>query len=619
MSTLDAWLRPTGALELQHAAAAKQVLQRIAEDGVPVPPQRRPVGRPRGQTLPTAVAGSKHPRDASADSTAHSDDEPRQPTQKRAYCHWLTSELFPYIVKAYKENGHSARAAVKSLQLSRTLNANGVFNALSPSTVHAWFDSKTHELKPRTQQLRSNAEAYSRVGVGGRPRVLDEFPAVEQQLKRQLFALREGGVTMHMSTVKCIVKVLVAAHQLSDRLKVSRTWLRHWIRDTMDWSWRASTTAAGKLPADWRDRGTLLAKRVAVDMQQHHIHESLVINADQTGMQMCPGAARTFEKRGAKHVSVAGHDDKRQITCVVTSALSGELLPLQLVFQGKTDGCHPPTAADHLAVQQGMHLTHSANHWSNFGTTQDWIRHVVEPWRLRKVTEHNLSADAHVLLILDVWHTHISAEFRSWLEQEFPHYHLRFVPPNCTSELQVADVALNFPLKHAVKKKFNDYVSQSVAAAMQKEDPAQRTASLKQMLLMSELKPRLLLWLAQAWHLLSQEKILIFKGWKRCLLDFYDVRDANLRQKAVEEAKEQDGDTSGVPAGADAAEESKEPVDVEDNEEDSSEDEKPTRQVMKERVYGERRSSRHRREPERLGLMLRTDQLQIVPTRDDEG
>ena len=131
-------------------------------------------------------------------------------------------------------------------------------------------------------------------------------------------------------------------------------------------------------------------------------------------------------------------------------------------------------------------------------------------------------------------------------------------------------------------------------------------------------KPRLLLWLAQAWHLLSQETILIFKGWKRCLLDFYDVRDPHLRQKAVEEAKEQDVDTSGVPADANAAEESKEPVDVEVDEEDSSEDEKPTRQVMKERVYGERRSTRQRTEPERLGLMLRTDQLHIVPARNDE-
>ena len=268
MSTLDAWLRPTGPLEHQHASAARQVAQRLAEDGVPVPPQRRPVGRPRGQTTPTAVAGNKHPREDSEERTAHEEDDTRK-AQKRAYCHWITSELFPYIVKAYKENGNSARAAVKSLQLSRTLNANGVFDGLNPSTVHAWFDSKTHKLKPRTQQLRSNAEAYSRVGVGGRPRVLDEFPAVEQQLKRHLLTLREGGVTMHMAMVKCIVKTLVAGHQLSDRLKVSRTWLRHWVSDTMDWSWRASTTAAGKLPADWRDRGTLLAKRVALDLQQH--------------------------------------------------------------------------------------------------------------------------------------------------------------------------------------------------------------------------------------------------------------------------------------------------------------------------------------------------------------
>jgi hypothetical protein len=493
---------------------------------------------------------------------------------------------------------------------------NGVFDALNPSTVQQWFDTTTHQLTERVQQLRSNAERYSRIGVGGRPRVLDEFPAVEEAIKVQLRRLRDGGVTMHLSTVKCVMFSILSQHELSQELKLSRRWLQNWIGTVMDWTWRATTTAANKLPSGWRDHGAALAKRMAVDMEQHRIHESLVINADQTGLQLCPGARRTYEKRGSKRVAVAGHEDKRQITCVVSSALSGELLPLQLVFTGKTHASHPPAPEGHLAMQQGMHLTHTYNHWSNLDSTKDWIRHVLEPWRLRKVVEHKLAADAHVLLILDVWHVHISSAFRSWLEQQFPHYHLRFIPPNCTSELQVADVALNHPLKHAVKKRFNEYVAQTVDAAMRQPTDTERCAKLKQMLLMSELKPRLLSWVAEAWQLLSQEKILIFKGWKRCVLDLYDVRNATLREKAYNEAKEQQVDSdNGVPADAEAAEEHKdvEQASESDEENDSSDDEKPTRQVMKERIFGDRRSSRQRKEPERLGLLLRTDQLQIVP------
>jgi hypothetical protein len=604
---LRAWLRPAGTLEQHHAAAAKQVKQRIAENGIPAPQERRAVGRPR--IHPLAVAGSKHPRDDDCDDTAAAE----QP-QKRKYHHWISSDLFPHIVKAYNDNGHSARAAVRFLQHSRTLNISGVFDALNPSTVHQWFDTTTHRLTERVQQLRSNGERYSRIGVAGRPRVLDEFPAVEEAIKTQLRALRAGGAAMHFTTVKCVMSYVLSQHELGQRLMLSRRWLRNWIDTVMDWSWGAATTAANKVPSGWRDHGTVLAKRVAVDMEQHKIHESLVINADQMGLQLCPGARCTYEKRGSKRVAVAGHDDKRQITCVVSSALSGELLPLQLVFTGKTDASHPPAPANHLATQQGMHLTHTHNHWSNLDSTKDWIRHIVEPWRLRKVVEHKLAADAHVLLILDVWHVHISPTFRSWLEQQFPHYHLRFVPPNCTSELQVADVALNHPLKHAVKKRFNEYVAHTVEAAMRQPTEAEQCAQLKQMLLMSELKPRLLLWVAEAWQLLSQENILIFKGWKRCVLDLYDVRDATLREKAYKEAKEQQVDSdNGVPADAEGAAEHKDVEEASDEEIDSSDDEKPTRQVMKERIFGERRSSRQRNEPARLGLLLRTDQLQIVP------
>ena len=43
-------------------------------------------------------------------------------------------------------------------------------------------------------------------------------------------------------------------------------------------------------------------------------------------------------KEGSKKVKIAGIDDKRQITVVLAGILAGELLPLQLIYQGKTEG-----------------------------------------------------------------------------------------------------------------------------------------------------------------------------------------------------------------------------------------------------------------------------------------
>ena len=44
---------------------------------------------------------------------------------------------------------------------------------------------------------------------------------------------------------------------------------------------------------------------------------------------------------GSKKVSIIGIDDKRQITLVLAAAMTGKLLPLQLVYQGKTKACLP--------------------------------------------------------------------------------------------------------------------------------------------------------------------------------------------------------------------------------------------------------------------------------------
>jgi hypothetical protein len=68
-----------------------------------------------------------------------------------------------------------------------------------------------------------------------------------------------------------------------------------------------------------------------------------------------------------------GKDDKRQITCNVSSAASGELLPFQCIFQGGTTAVVPKNSEAKAAVAKGWHLTHSANHWSNQQTMREFV------------------------------------------------------------------------------------------------------------------------------------------------------------------------------------------------------------------------------------------------------
>ena len=67
----------------------------------------------------------------------------------------------------------------------------------------------------------------------------------------------------------------------------------------------------------------------------------LIINWDQTGMHYVPISSWTIAKEGSKRVEICGIDDKRQITAIFGCSMTGDFLPVQLVYLGKTNKCHP--------------------------------------------------------------------------------------------------------------------------------------------------------------------------------------------------------------------------------------------------------------------------------------
>ena len=62
-------------------------------------------------------------------------------------------------------------------------------------------------------------------------------------------------------------------------------------------------------------------------------------NFDQTGINYVPVTSWTMEQEGSKHVEVVAKDDKWQITVIFAASFTGEFLPPQLVYQGKTERC----------------------------------------------------------------------------------------------------------------------------------------------------------------------------------------------------------------------------------------------------------------------------------------
>jgi len=346
------------------------------------------------------------------------------------------------------------------------------------------------------------------------------------------------------------------------------------------------------------------------------VHPSLVVNMDQTGQNLVPSAAWTYEREGATSVSAIGAEDKRQITACLASSLHGDLLPLQLIFTGSTARCHPAaTAASNAA---SVHITHSSNHWSSLETMQEWITQVLLPYAERKITALKLRSDSHMVLLLDVWSVHKGEPFRRFLRTHHPSIHLVFVPANCTSKLQVADVALQRPYKSCIRRSFDKWA----AAMLYEQLAAGVPIRLKENFSMPIIKPLLLQWSIDSWHELRDRKELILQGWGQCVVSLYDVHDPEKRMQAMRDVIQQQLDPMPDPVGEeeeDAAGGSSESEDSDIeyavSDVSSSKDELD---ITKPVAQGQRRSTRVRNPPAAAAGSYLLNSQQIALSEDSD-
>ena len=74
-------------------------------------------------------------------------------------------------------------------------------------------------------------------------------------------------------------------------------------------------------------------------LQAWKIPEDLIINFDQTALPYVCTRKRTYHIQGASNVPLVGRGKKKQITGTFTITMTGQFLPLQLIYQGTTDRC----------------------------------------------------------------------------------------------------------------------------------------------------------------------------------------------------------------------------------------------------------------------------------------
>lgn len=166
----------------------------------------------------------------------------------------------------------------------------------------------------------------------------------------------------------------------------------------------------------------------------HKIPPELVINWDQAGVKLIPSQNWTMEQQESSRMEIAGINDKRQITLTLAGSMSGEFLPLQLLYQGKTTRCHPQ-----YSYPSGFDVWHTPNHWANEETTMRFINNIILPY----VKAKNDTPDQGALVIFDVFKGH-------------------------TDLFQPLDLSVNKPFKDKLRRGFSEWYTKEVAKQLQR-------------------------------------------------------------------------------------------------------------------------------------------------------
>ena len=195
-------------------------------------------------------------------------------------------------------------------------------------------------------------------------------------------------------------------------------------------------------------------------IQMGEIPAQLIVNWDQNGMNYIPVSNWIMKQAGSKHVEIVGKDDKRQITALFGCTMSGDFLPPQLVYHGKTTRCLP-----WYTFQSSWDITFTKNHWCNEQTTHHYIVNILLPYLMQKKIELKVVPDQRVLLMFDNFKGQCTKSLLKLLDEN--NVSVVLIPPNCTDRLQPLNVSMNKSAKEFFQRKFHVWYAENFCAQLE--------------------------------------------------------------------------------------------------------------------------------------------------------
>ncbi|PFX26609.1 hypothetical protein AWC38_SpisGene8728 [Stylophora pistillata] len=180
------------------------------------------------------------------------------------------------------------------------------------------------------------------------------------------------------------------------------------------------------------------------------IPDELILNVDQTPSRFVPTDNVTIAEKSSKHVSRKGSSDKRGITVTLAETLSGQILPFQLIYTGKTSRSLP-----HVEFPAGFCLSYNEKHWSNEAETMALVNKIIYPYVAKVKEELGLPETQKALLVWDAFKAQSTEKVSSELERL--NINVVALPKNMTHLLQPLDLTTNASVKKMEKRGFSDY------------------------------------------------------------------------------------------------------------------------------------------------------------------
>ena len=194
-----------------------------------------------------------------------------------------------------------------------------------------------------------------------------------------------------------------------------------------------------------------------------------------------PNSSFTNAEKSSKHVLKQGADDKRAITLTLAETLSGDMLPSQMIYKGKTYRSLP--TAEFL---EGFLLGFNKSHWSNEKESLHLLKDVIFPYITEVKKNSKLPQNQVACLIWDAFESQSTQK----VKLELGHLNIKDakVPKNITHLLQPLDLTTNGVVKKIEQREFSNYFTNRITEALL-ADPKRDVTIIKVDLKLSTLKP----------------------------------------------------------------------------------------------------------------------------------